>query len=395
MSISQLWRKIFRPYSEINEDTVLRDKYAECLNSAEKMLWLESARGQAIIAKRPILLEYYRNGRLKRMVNDPHWSLRLNEWLHETLNPSDIILSLQSNVPPEKNRSEFIQPNGSHPPPRILFTSSPYIKEIISFPTESKYKLLIDGYTILPQLVPYSVVDNAENFVNEHVILPALSSTIASAFNSYSTDDPSILALMYESPLHSLLQSLIYGDKDKNLFYSYPFLAHGAQLAIRYSENGTRKPLYGLGWHLDGMDKGQYSPFAFLVGIALNDQLHDYSGNLCLHSGSHHTLQSYLKNYALKVISNTSTTAPFINPEQYHRELRIEKPDLGEPVQILLKKGDVIIVHSRVGHRGGPNLSESIRKMVYFRVSHHQHNDMKLQGLDDMWIESVGMRDIL
>jgi hypothetical protein len=79
----------------------------------------------------------------------------------------------------------------------------------------------------------------------------------------------------------------------------------GAQVAYRFTHYSTlQKDKYGdqqiggRSWHIDGLGRGAWGTFSLLVGIPLSTQYEEYSGNLCLHSGSHYTLQPYMKEYA-------------------------------------------------------------------------------------------------
>lgn len=40
----------------------------------------------------------------------------------------------------------------------------------------------------------------------------------------------------------------------------------------------------------------------------------------------------------------------------------------GGEQQLLLRAGDVVVMHSDLAHGGAPNLSDSIREMLYFRI---------------------------
>lgn len=58
------------------------------------------------------------------------------------------------------------------------------------------------------------------------------------------------------------------------------------------------------------------------------------------------------------------------------------KPDMGQPVRALLRPGDAVIAHQRLGHAGGINLHERTRKNLYFRVHHKKHDDFLEQILE-------------
>jgi hypothetical protein len=58
------------------------------------------------------------------------------------------------------------------------------------------------------------------------------------------------------------------------------------------------------------------------VGVALNDQKDPFSGNLCLHKGSHVSLQDYLRSYAAQCQLEE------VEGEEYP-DINIPRPDLG------------------------------------------------------------------
>lgn len=55
------------------------------------------------------------------------------------------------------------------------------------------------------------------------------------------------------------------------------------------------------------------------------------------------------------------------------------KIDCGKPKRLLMKPGDAFIVHQRLGIAQGINLSDQVRKNVYFRVVHTDFDEV----LDD------------
>lgn len=153
--------------------------------------------------------------------------------------------------------------------------------------------------------------------------------------------------------------------------------------------NRLYPPIGGRSWHVDGLGRGMWGTFSFLIGIPLNDQFEEFAGNLCLHDGSHYTLKSYLKEYAHRF--NAADTFD----EKFRLANEVQKPDLGEPTQIIASAGDVVIALHKVAHLGGPNYSNEVRKMLYFRVSHERHHELRFAALDDLWIEYEGMQDIV
>lgn len=61
------------------------------------------------------------------------------------------------------------------------------------------------------------------------------------------------------------------------------------------------------------------------------------------------------------------------------RTFRSKKIDCGKPERLLMKPGDAFIVHQRLGIAEGINLSDHVRKNVYFRVVHTDFDEL----LDD------------
>ena len=112
------------------------------------------------------------------------------------------------------------------------------------------------------------------------------------------------------------------------LFYQQSHCG-GAQVAFRFSQprplNWQR--LGGLGWHLDGLEEGRMHAFSLLIGVALNDQENDFSGNLCLHPGSHYALRDYLRCYAERC--HEQQLAAGGSPQQEYPDINVPKPDLG------------------------------------------------------------------
>jgi hypothetical protein len=409
----------------LTADRELPDQYQDCRSYAEKVAWINSPRGQDILKKRPVLLEYYKSGKLDRMMQNKHWSQRLNEWLF--INPAEqaVPLGLGVDIPKElkPNERESFTIHKDNPPIHVMFRNHPAFLAKMSFPTEAKYHILTEGFTTFSGVIPQDVVDRA-NAVISRMIVESNEFRVSTAerqknpkigvdpfFTTGGTNDPDVLALYYCSPIACLVESLLHNQLigpesvDRNTFSPR---THAAQVAFRLSQaeaagaslwraSGRRK-LGGRSWHLDGMDKGLYGPFSLLVGVALSDQLVDDCGNLAVHPGSHHTLKPFLKQYSAACDHSdidTSDAQAVQDRRMYAVSLVQNKPNLGEPVQVKLAKGDVVFALHKVAHLGTPNHSAQIRKMVYFRVSHRNLQKLRGPALDDIWLEYEGMGEVL
>lgn len=269
---------------------------------------------------------------------------------------------------------------------------------------------MIDGYTVFRDIIPLHIVEAAqaeinsmivssENFQKERKGKEETDLNEDPHFTSGVTNDRAVLALFYQSPVYALVEALLHDRCTPTDKASGPLQYHnytqGAQIAYRFSEprglSGGARKLGGLGWHVDGMDRGVYGSFSLLIGFPLSEQREDFCGNLCLHAGSHHILNGgYIKEYATQcqAVNGRTTDAAEL------REIRVPRPKLDEPVQVKAGRGDVVMVLHKVGHRGGPNYSRDVRKMVYFRVSHRNHSQHRMR-FDDMWLDYEGMREVL
>jgi len=297
-----------------------------------------------------------------------------------------------------------------------MFMNHPHFLEPRVFPTSAKYEILTDGYTVFRGVISEGVVANAVTAISRMVVeSEEFRKPLAERqregrgdpfFTTGNTNDRDVLALYYCSPIYSLVEALLHNDTTRPGFIRYMSFqprARGAQVAFRFSQAG---PLFGSGarmiggrsWHLDGMDRGTYAPFSLLIGVALSDQTSDNCGNLGVHRGSHHTLKAFLKQYSAACDHSGINLADTRQVEQRRLqalEIVRQKPLLGEPVQVKLNAGDVVIALHKLAHFGTPNFSPDIRKMVYFRVSHRNLQNLRAAALDDIWIEYEGMSEVL
>lgn len=502
--------------------------YAQCRSREEKIAWLNSDTGQNILKTRPILHEYYHNGYIYQIIDNPYWKVRLEDWLTLPVGEEKPTVPYGLTLPKTEEeklieRQTWIHPPCENPPLSEVFgeyfdhyRSSP---EYYLMPLENRLQLLADGFTILRNIVPLDIVENAEssiaaaagnadvqtleklglareiiydnyggtivrktdwkssskckefgpskdkvdeealnndksekNYTNhkkvstifgwssktvEAVRAPTYERKVNEVardpfFLSGTTNDLPVLALYYMSRVHIILEYILHGDKA----LSEPFrtATGGAQIAYRFSQPlpasqqsslGTHK-IGGSSWHIDGLQNGAYGSFSFLVGFPLSEQQELFSGNLCLHPGSHYSLQPWLKEYAMfsaanevltsaSSVSATSSAAiagsqrHLLTPSQREEEAsrlagrrqlanRRNNPILDEPVQVQVSPGDVVIALHKVAHLGGPNYRcKDVRKMVYFRVSHRQHATLRYEALEEgkIWIEYEGLHDLL
>jgi hypothetical protein len=153
-----------------------------------------------------------------------------------------------------------------------------------------------------------------------------------------------------------------------------------AQIALRYPRpyispeaDSRQSTVNGKHWHVDGFENSHHSPFTILLGVCLSDVNAKGSGNFAVHPGSHWQLQDEVRQQVLSGSGEFSAI-------QEHQN----KPDLGEPTQLLMKAGDCVIAHQKLPHLGMPNCSPDVRYQVYFRLHHVAHEELKDEWLNDL-----------
>lgn len=383
--------------------------FKDCRSLDEKVAWVHSEQGQAVLSKRPVLLHYFETGQLVRLLSNRHWTARLEAWLTPSeAVPFGLHLPLTEDEK-EKLRDEWIGPRYTNPPLAQHFSSCWEGFQHETMALENRLELVADGFTVLRGVVPMHVLEIANaaaaellaqgtgtdlSYLGDRRKMAQLKPNPRNQdpfFISGGTNHLDILSLYYASPVAAMIEHLLHGDhRDKG--QAQRAAVHGAQVAFRMTMPrigaSSSGKVGGSSWHVDGLDRGKYGSFSLLVGFPLNDQADAFSGNLCLHAGSHHTLQPYLKNYAMQALVTESDA----ERAQVHR---LPRPDLGEPVQVRLNAGDVVIALHKVAHLGGPNYSQEVRKMIYMRVSHAKHAELRVDALDDLWIEYEGLHDLV
>jgi ectoine hydroxylase-related dioxygenase (phytanoyl-CoA dioxygenase family) len=138
-------------------------------------------------------------------------------------------------------------------------------------------------------------------------------------------------------------------------------------------------------WHTDGLRQGRTHGFSLLVGVVLSDCDEDFCGNLLIWPGSHEPVHACavgthgaldlgrlrrMYGHDSLPLSSTSSSQGTVPGQEdtIHDNEPSDLPPLGEPLQLRAKAGDVVILHPDTAHSGGPNLSHTIRSMVYFRL---------------------------
>ncbi|OQR82385.1 hypothetical protein ACHHYP_16136 [Achlya hypogyna] len=219
-----------------------------------------------------------------------------------------------------------------------------------------------EGFVVLPGAVQLHLVNNALRQINHELGKPGamIEGGVegAAKLSGTTSNSAAVRDLYFRSPVHAYVASLVGATAPPQ----------GAQIALRFPEIGPEYEPQGNEWHTDGMRQGKWNPFSLLVGIALSDVPAPQSGNLIVFPGSHHTLHGMLQEGG--VLAGVATTCTSVDTVWGDGRL----PHLGTPVPLLCSKGDVVLAHPKMAHRGGPNFSPHIRYQVYFRIKHAEHD---------------------
>lgn len=131
--------------------------------------------------------------------------------------------------------------------------------------------------------------------------------------------------------------------------------ALAAQVALRFpgtlcDEQFRPVPFWASLWHIDGLPsdengikQGTIKNFTLLIGVCLRDVLEDFHGNLVVFPRSHWVLAEYFRNHGFETAKSGLKQLPAL--------------PLAAPVQVKLRKGDVVFAHYNLAHSIAPNMS--------------------------------------
>eukprot|EP01038_Epipyxis_sp_PR26KG_P011272 gene11272-15123_t len=264
------------------------------------------------------------------------------------------------------------------------------------------------GYFILDNAVENTLIFEARNYIDAHYIKWLKHTKRQDDWRSHfcldlmdmekPMENAPVLDLLLLSPI---IVDKLYGlmGQISGIFYSQiAFRTPISGKASKINVNGSIEDYQpGGDYHLDGQANASGDRFpdhwTVLVGIALVDIISEDMGNFTVFPCSH-------------------TSRSWIN---YPEEKKAKSlPNLGEPVKICLKAGDVIFAHVLLAHRGGKNtlpskvidrddyvknIKPNTREMVFFRVQaqniNYNSKDRSLEVINNPWIEHSNLINIL
>ncbi len=237
-----------------------------------------------------------------------------------------------------------------------------------------KQEIADKGYVQVPGVVPPLMVAEALQAIN-HSVGQGMNVADMNRFRSQSycpeiKNTPPITDLLKKTPAWDLAESVIGPGRIKP--------PGGGQIALRFpsrDEPGQARP------HLDGMysphngvPEGTIGNFTMLLGVMLSDVPAPLMGNLMVWPGTHKLYEAYFREHGPQSLLQGMPPVELPAPE----------PVTGHA-------GDVVLVHYQLAHGVGPNVSPHTRYMIFFRLSHVDHDSLHWECMTDIWREWEGM----
>ncbi|RSM66007.1 phytanoyl-CoA dioxygenase [Amycolatopsis sp. WAC 01376] len=227
------------------------------------------------------------------------------------------------------------------------------------------------GYLVIPDVVPPDILAAANAAVDGQLRKHQPEEGHAGPHFMFPKwdEEPDLAALLRDTPAFELAEELT-GDGAME----YPWQT---QIAMTYPPYTDDRGMP----HIDGgmRRKADEPPrtFTMLAGFFLTDQDGDDTGNLYVWPGTHRAHAKYFREKG---------------PDAFTSYPDIELP---EREQVRGKAGDLLLKHYMVGHNVGSNLSDSIRRTVYFRLKVRGHDATWREIIQNPWHDFTPLRPLV
>ena len=228
------------------------------------------------------------------------------------------------------------------------------------------------GWTVVPRIVSKALQAAAHRRIDA-LLDEQPPPQDRRGFHFYWIDDPAdddpLLQVLTRSPAQVLAQSMI----------APRMLERPTQIQV--SLNIPPWPHRPGGPHLDGLTPtepdGRPGTFTMLAGILLTDQPGQDMGNLWVWPGSHQAHAAQLRANGAEALRDMA-----------------HPPPVGTPEQIVGRAGDMVLAHYLLGHNMGGNLSDTVRRAIYFRLRSAQHRQEWQANVADPLREFATLRSV-
>ncbi|HEX3732027.1 MAG TPA: phytanoyl-CoA dioxygenase family protein [Mycobacteriales bacterium] len=239
-----------------------------------------------------------------------------------------------------------------------------------AFSHEEAAFFVANGFVIKRNFVPSQLVDQAsaliDNWYGTQMDAEDVAAYTQRSFAPELGSSPELLALFHDSGVADAARSFI-GE-------IAPITTTQIQIRIPESDLTGAQPEKAM--HVDGvscphLDPAELRTFSMIAGVVLSDVSDPRGGALKFVRGGHHTMADWFRTQWK--LGMTDQVPPHI--------------DMAEGEAFIAQPGDVLFMHHLVPHAVGLNHTQTPRKMAYFRVSHKEHENRRLQALRDPWLD--------
>jgi ectoine hydroxylase-related dioxygenase (phytanoyl-CoA dioxygenase family) len=121
------------------------------------------------------------------------------------------------------------------------------------------------------------------------------------------------------------------------------------------------------GPHVDNHGPGDHvqESFTVLAGILLTDQDRSQTGNLWVWPGSHFGHSRLFHERGTGALRDTGGHVTMLDPPF----------PIGTGVEVMGRRGDLVLAHFLTGHNGGGNTADHVRRTIYYRLATPGHAD--------------------
>ena len=230
------------------------------------------------------------------------------------------------------------------------------------------------GYLLIPQAVPQELIAKASARIDAIVAADPPGHDVRGNHFYFpnAADEPHLDATMHASPAFGLARQLVGASATLNvpsqiqIALNIPHFPHNP--GRPHIDSDRAEPT---GEPVDGT-------FTLLAGVMVSDQVAENTGNLWVWPGTHLAHARHFRERG----AGTFCAYPDI--------------ELPSPVQVTGRAGDLLLAHYLLGHNIGGNFaSETVRRMLYFRITRDGHEHRREAFLRDAWLEFDPIRALV
>ena len=241
-------------------------------------------------------------------------------------------------------------------------------------------QLLKDGYVRLPRLISPDLLHRAQRSINASIgkgmNVADMQSYSAQSFCPDIRETPVITNLFNASPLIQAAEEAIGPGRLEPITFG--------QIALRFPTDLSAGAPTGPWPHIDGMytpdngvAEGSIANFTALAGVLLSELPSQNAGNFTVWPGSHVKHADYFRRHGPHSLLEGMPNI-----------------DIGPPLQITGRAGDVVLAHYLLGHGVAPNVSPHVRYMCFFRLTAIDHEQTRWEAMCDPWLQWKGIKTV-